>query len=140
MAAGTSPIFVDSREVQCVQIANADGTTLKTLFTAGADGSRVMAVNASTDDTAANVVGLYVQIAGAGTNFPLGVKSVAARSGDPTNAAAVAAVNVLDLAAIPSLDPDGSLALGPGDVLKAGVQAAVTAAKTLTLCAIAGDY
>lgn len=140
MAAGTSPIFVDNRKVACVQILPADTTTLKTVFTAGADGSRVMAVNAVTDDTAANIVGLYVQIAGAGTNYPLGVKSVTARSGDPTGASALASVNVLDLAAMPSLDPDGSLALGAGDVLKAGVQATVTAAKTVTLCAFAGDY
>jgi hypothetical protein len=140
MAANTAPIFIKNRKVAGVQIVPADTTTLKTLLTAGAEGCRVLAVNAATDDTAANVVGLYVQIAGAGPNYPLGVKSVTARSGDPTNAAAVPSVNLLDLAAMASLDPDGSLGLGAGDILKAGVQATVTAAKTVSLLAVYGDY
>jgi hypothetical protein len=140
MAANTSPIFIKNRKVAVVTIVPADTTTLKTLMTAGSEGSRLLAINVVTDDTAANVVGMYVQIAGAGTNYPLGVKSVALRSGDPTNVSALPSVNLLDLAAVSGLDPDGSLGLGAGDVVKVGVQATVTAAKTVTCMAIYGDY
>lgn len=140
MAANTSPIFVKNRKVAVVQILPADTTTLKTLMTAGAEGARLLAVNVSTDDTAAETLGLYIQIAGAGTNYPLGVKTVALRSGDPTNTGAVPSVNLLDLAAIASLDPDGSLGLGAGDVVKVGAQATITAGKTTTVAAIYGDY
>lgn len=140
MAANTSPIFVKNRKVAVVQILPADTTALKTLMTAGAEGARLLAVNVSTDDTAAETLGLYIQIAGAGTNYPLGVKTVALRSGDPTNTGAVPSVNLLDLAAIASLDPDGSLGLGAGDVVKVGAQATITAAKTTTVAAIYGDY
>lgn len=140
MAANTSPIFIKNRKVAVVTIVPADTTTLKTLMTAGSEGSRLLAINVVTDDTAANVVGMYVQVAGAGSNYPLGVKSVALRSGDPTNAAAVPSVNIMDLAAVAGLDPDGSLGLGAGDVVKVGVQATVTAGKTVTCMAIYGDY
>jgi hypothetical protein len=140
MAANTSPIFIKNRKVAVVQIVPADTTTLKTLMTAGAEGSRLLAINVSTDDTAAETLGVYIQIAGSGTNFPLGVKTVALRSGDPTNTGAVPSVNLLDLAAIASLDPDGSLGLGAGDVIKVGVQATITAAKTTTVAAVYGDY
>jgi hypothetical protein len=140
MAANTSPIFIKNRKVAVVTIVPADTTTLKTLMTAGSEGSRLLAINVVTDDTAANVVGMYVQVAGAGTNYPLGVKSVALRSGDPTNVSALPSVNLLDLAAVAGLDPDGSLGLGAGDVVKVGVQATVTAAKTVTCMAIYGDY
>jgi len=141
MAANTAPIFIKNRKVAVVTIVPADTTTLKTLMTADAtNGSRLLAINVVTDDTAANVVGMYVQIGGAGTSYPLGVKSVALRSGDPTNVSALPSVNLLDLAAVAGLDPDGSLGLGAGDIVKVGVQATVTAAKTVTCMAIYGDY
>lgn len=140
MAAGTSPIFYAAPKTAGVQFANADGTTKKTLLTAGANGALVLGVEATTTDTAANDVGLYVQVGGAGTEYPIGGKRVAAGSGDATAANPSAAVQVLDMGQLPFLLPDGSLQLGPGDVLKAAVQAAVTAAKTLTLVAQYGDF
>ena len=98
-------------------------------------------INISTDDTAANDVGLYLQPGGSGTVYPLTSKRAAARSGDPTVANPTAiAVNLLDLGVMPALETDGSLTIAAGDVLQVGVQAAVTAAKTLTVVAIYGDY
>ena len=41
MAANTNPIFVLAPKTAAVQIVNADGTTKKTLLTAGANGARV---------------------------------------------------------------------------------------------------
>jgi len=140
MAAGTSPIFYATPKTAAVQFANGDGTSLKTLLTAGSNGSLVLGVEATTTDTAANDVGLYVQIGGSGTNYPIGGKRVPAGSGDATASNPTAAVQVLDVGQLPFLLPDGTLQLGAGDVLKAGVQAAVTSAKTLTLLAQYGDF
>ena len=141
MTANTSPIFIGTVKTAAVQFANADGTTLKTLLTVDAtNGGLVLGVEASTDDTTANDVGLYLQIGGSGTNYPLGAKRVAARSGDPTQASPTPAVAVLDAGQFPFVLPDGTLPLGPGDVLKAGVQATVTSGKTLSLVAIYGNY
>lgn len=41
---------------------------------------------------------------------------------------------------MPALESDGSLTIAAGDVIQVSVQAAVTAAKTLTVIAIYGDY
>lgn len=140
MAAGTSPIFYAAPKTAAVQITNADGTTHKTLLTAGVNGSLVLGIAATTTDTTANDVGLYVQIGGSGTEYPIGGKRVAAGSGDATAANPTAAVQVLDVGQLPFLLPDGSLQLGAGDTLRVAVQAAVTAGKTVTLLAQYGDY
>lgn len=140
MAAGTSPIFYATPKTAGVQVANADGTTKKTLLTAGANGSIVLGIEATTTDTAVNDVGLYIQVGGSGTVYPIGGKRVAIGSGDATAANPTAAVSLLDVGQLPFLLPDGSLQLGAGDVLQVGVQAAVTSTKTLTIVAQYGDY
>lgn len=135
MAANTSPIFVKNASAAAVTIVNADTTTKKTLVTADAtNGSRVLSVNAASDDTAAVNLDLWITISA--VDYKLGVKQVPIGAGHTT----VAAASVLDPAMIPSLQADGSLLLGPGHVLKVSAQAAVTAGKTVTLIAQYGDY
>lgn len=140
MSASTSPIFYGTAKTSAVQIANADGTTKKTVLTAGSNGSILLGVQATTTDSAANDVGLYIQIGGSGTAYPIGGKRVAALSGDATTANPSAAVSLLDVGQFPFLLPDGSLQLGAGDILQAAVQATVTSAKTVTIVAQYGDY
>lgn len=139
MAAGQNPIFVQSPKTQVQTFANADSTTKKTLYTAGANGALVLGIGAVTSDTAANDVNLYVQSGGAGTVANIGGKRVPLASGDVV-ASTIPAVNLLDRAQIPSLLSDGTLQLGPNDVLQAGVVAAVTSGKTLTIVTQAADY
>lgn len=139
MAQNTSPIFGLTPKVQGTNFTNATGTTKTTIYTAGANGARVLSIGATTTDTAANDVNLHVQIAGAGTVFNLGGKRVAIASGDAV-ASTIAAVQLLDTGQIPMLLADGSLQLGAGDVLQAGVVAAVTSTKTLTVVVQAIDY
>src|SRR5574337_67883 len=132
MAANTSPIFVLTPKTAVQTFANADGTTKKTLYTAGANGARVLAINAVTSDTAANDVNLYIQSGGAGTVADIGGKRVPASAGDVL-ASTTASVSLLDPVQLPgALLPDGSIQLGAGDILQAGVVAAVSTAKTLT--------
>jgi len=138
-AAGTTPIFGLTPKTQGTTFVNADGTGLKTIYTAGTAGARVLAVNATSDDTAACDVNLYVQVGGAGTAYNIGGKRVPIAAGKVV-ASTIASTQLLDAAQIPTLLSDGSLQLGASDVLQAGVVAAVTAAKTLTLVVQAIDY
>lgn len=139
MAAGTTPIFGQTPKTQGTNFTNATGTTKTTIFTAGANGARLLSVSAVTSDTAANDVNLYVQVGGSGTVFNLGGKRVPIAAGDVV-ANTIAGVQLLDVGQFPGLQPDGSLLLGPADVVQAGVVAAVTAAKTLTIFAQGLDY
>lgn len=140
MAAGTSPIFYAAPKTAAVQIAPADTTTKKTLLTAGANGCLVLGIEVTSTDTAVVDLGLYVQLAGAGTDYPIGGKRIAIGAGDATVANPTAAVALLDVGQLPFLLPDGTLQLGAGDVLKVAAQATVTTAKTVTVLAQYGDY
>lgn len=135
----TGPIWGLTPKTQGTVIQPADTTTPKAIYTAGANGARVIGINAVTDDTAANDVNLYVQVAGAGSNYNIGGKRVAIASGNVV-ASTIPSVSLLDAAQIPSILADGSIQLGASDVLKAGVVATVTAAKTLTIVVQATDY
>jgi hypothetical protein len=139
MTANTAPIFGLTPKVQGTDFTNATGTTVTTIYTAGSNGCRILGINAVTDDTSANDVNLYIQVGGTGTNFNIGGKRVAIASGKVV-ASTIASVQLLDTGQITSLLADGTLQLGAGDVLKAGVVAAVTSAKTLSIVVQAIDY
>jgi hypothetical protein len=139
MAANTSPIFGLTPKVVGQTFQPADTTALKTIYTAGAFGARVLSVIATTNDTAANDVNLYIQVAGAGTAYNIGGKRVAIASGNVV-ASTIPSVNLLDATQIPGLLSDGSIQLGATDLLQAGVVATVTTAKTLTITTQAIDY
>lgn len=139
MAAGTAPIFGQKPKTQGTNFTNATGTTKTTVFTAGVEGARLLSLQAVTSDTSPNDVNIYVQVAGSGTVYNLGGKRVPLASGDVV-ANTIAGIQLLDVGQFPGLQPDGSLLLGPGDVVQAGVVAAVTAAKTLTIFAQGLDY
>ncbi len=139
MAANTSPIFGLTPKTQGTNFTNGTGTTKTTIYTAGANGARVLSVGAVTSDTSPNDVNLYLQVGGSGTVYNLGGKRVPAGSGDVV-ASTTAGIQLLDVGQFPGLQPDGSLLLGAGDVVQAGVVAAVTAAKTLSIVVQALDY
>lgn len=140
MPANTAgPIWGLAPKTQVTFIQPADTTTPKAIYTAGPNGARVIGIGATTNDTAPNDVNLYVQVGGTGTAQNIGGKRVPAASGDVV-ASTIAAVSMLDQGQIPCLLPDGSLLLGPNDVLKAGVVAAVTTGKTLNIFVQGIDY
>lgn len=135
MAANTAPIFVLSLNNKGVTFVNADGTSTKDVFVAGANGSRVASIAATTTDTSNNIVHLYAF--DGTTAYLVGEVTVPLASGtDGTTAA----VNLLSLSMCPWLNSDGSITLPSGWKLQASVTTAVTAAKTLTLVALGGDY
>ena len=141
MAANTTgPIWGLVPKTTGVNFVNATGAGVKqTICTAGANGARVIGIGATTSDTAANDVNLFVQPGGSGTVYNIGGKRVPLASGDLV-ASTVAATQLLDTGQMPFLLPDGSLQLGPNDVLQAATVAAVTAAKTLSIVTQSTDY
>jgi hypothetical protein len=123
-----------------VQIANADGQTQKTVYTAGPNGSKVSSLIAVSSDTAARDV--QVSITNAGTSFPLGTVAVPIGAG---NSSSVPSVNMLDPTRLVGLayDSDGNpfIHLVSGDTLTVSALTTVTAAKLVTVSApTVGDF
>lgn len=122
-----------------VQGTDSDGV-LKTIFTPGADGSKITAVNiTSIDDTVAHRVMLYATRSG--VDYLLG--SVMA----PISAGAdgsTPAVNGFDPDLIPGLpiDNDGQpyLLLEAGDALKALYVTALTAGDQIDIATVGADF
>jgi hypothetical protein len=135
MAANTSPIFVLAANLAEVTFANADGTTPKDLVSAGADGTKVLAVAVTSDDAATVNLRLYVHD---GANAYL-VGTVAVPTLAGTNGV-MPAVDLLDPELLPWLDQDGELFIPSGYKLQVAPLAAVTAAKTVTVVCFAADY
>lgn len=139
MANSNVPMFVQTIRTGLQQILPADTTALKTLLTAGAQGSRVSSLTlASTDATTRDV---QIWITNAATNYLLGTVNVPASAGNTNSAPSV---NVLGSAQIPGLPLDSNanpyLDLKSGDVLAVASLTAVTAAKSINAVAVAGDF
>jgi hypothetical protein len=135
MAANIDPIYVLASNCKGVTFVNADGTAKKTLFTAGANGSLLTDLNITSDDTALMNLDLFLK--DGTTSFALGTIPVAIGAG---TTAASNAVNGLDAAKLPGLAADGTLWLPTLWTLEGAVKVAVTAAKTVTVLALGGDY
>lgn len=132
-----TPAFFVTPKTSGVQIVNADGTALKTIHTP-TTATKVTAVMASSSDTAARDVTLY--ITKGGVDYPLGTVGIPITAG---TIAATGGVNLLDPSKIPGLplDSDGQryLLLEVGAVLKAAVLVAVTAAKAINIVAVGAE-
>lgn len=135
MAANVTPIFPVAVNNGRVTIVNADGTTAKALFSAGANGSRIDQIVCSSDDTGAKTIQLIVND---GTNDNI-VGEVAIPAGAGTNGS-TKAVKVINATDLPWLSDSGSIFIKTGYSIKVKSKAAVTAAKTLTFVLFAGDY
>ena len=135
--ANTSPIFVLRPQVVAATFVNGDGTTPKDLVTAlnRPDGIKVQRIAVHSDDTAA--VNLMLSLHDGSTAYKVGAVRVAVGSG---NDGAVAAVNLLAATMLPWLDADGELFLPSGWKVQVHPLVAVTAAKTVTIVAFAGEY
>lgn len=130
MAANTSPIFPLTPKTSPVTIVNADGTTKKTLLTAGTNGTKLDAVKIVSDDTATVTLSFY--LTKGGTDYLVGTVSVTAGTGVTPGTSPAEALEYVN---------DGyALALEAGVVLKVAASASVTSGKTVTIVAHAGDF
>jgi hypothetical protein len=132
-----SYVAVQAPKLGLVEIANADASGLKTVVTAGANGSKVVGLMLSSSDTTARDV--TWGISRGGTFYPLGTATVAITAGQ---IAATAGVNAF--AARPGLpvDNDGQpyVLLQSGDTLDIKALTTVTSAKAISAAAVFGDF
>jgi hypothetical protein len=139
MAKTTSLYLPKTANTNSVTFTSADTTTLKTLFTAGADDSDLKAILACTDDTAA--INLKVYVNRGGTDYLIGTVNVPLASGSNGSAPGVDILNSAAFAGLP-MDSVGKryIPLKTGDVVKVACLATMTAAKTLYVSAFGQDY
>lgn len=131
------PASIRATDVQT--ILPADTTAVKTLSIAGTNGSRIEALVATSNDSSGHDIAIYLTVSA--VNYLISTISL------PANAGFVSTVNSVDiLRALPMqfLQFDSSqnkfLLLPPGATLSIQSLVTVTAAKTLTFCAIGENY
>jgi hypothetical protein len=142
MAVTATPIYPQAINAQVQTYVNADGTSYKTVYTAGSNGSRLTNILlTNTDSGSAYVVQLAVQISS--TNYLIGTVNVPLSSGNTTSAPTVLALNSSQFAGL-ARDANGNpyidLPAGVSAKLMALVTVAVTSAKTVTITASGVDF
>jgi hypothetical protein len=139
MAKQTSLYLPAGYNNQAVTITSADTTVQKLCFTAGTNDSDVKSITATSNDTAA--INLQLFVTRGGTDYLLATINIPTLSG--TNGTAVS-IDILNATSIPSLPLDSAgkryLPLKTGDTLKVGPIATMTAAKTCTVTVLGQDY
>ena len=138
MAVTATPVFTQTPSLSLAQILPADTTVAKTIVTAGANGTKITALTASSND-AARIV--QINLVRSAVVYILTTVTVAANSGTDGTAASVNLLNTTSLPGLP-IDNDGQpyLLLKSGDTLTAAVTVTVTAAKTISIAAIGADF
>lgn len=131
--------FTKTAKQTGITFVNADGTSVKTLYTAPTDGAKVRAIVICSDDTSARDVLLY--LSKSGTNYVVGHLDVPLGSGTNGTANAINGLNTTNLA-WPTKDNNYNqyIELEGGESLKASMLVAVTAAKTVTIVVLTEDY
>src|SRR5262245_17572867 len=139
MAVSHQPVFVQTPKITPISFTNSDSAnTKKTIATAGSNGSKVVAIQATSTDTSNRTAQLW--LTRSTTSYLLASKIVVTLSGtDGANPAA----NLLDLtqwATLP-VDNDGQryLFLESGDTLQVSFTAQVTSGKEIDVVATFGD-
>lgn len=139
MAKSTNLNFTQEIEVKHLALTSANTTTAATLYTVSANDAVVKSITATTTDTSA--VNLQIYINDGSTDYLLGTVRVAAASGTD---GATAAVDLLGSTLLPGLPSDLNyrrvLPLKYGHVLKVGCLATMTSAKTTTVTAVIEEY
>lgn len=132
------PALVGSINVGVAKIVNADASGQKDVFTAGATGSKLVALVATSDDTTARV--LQLSVLRSGVNYVIGTVNVPIAAGTDGTVVAVDLFNRTQLPGLP-LDNDGQhyLLLMNGDKLQVKCLTTVTAAKIVAIVAQGGD-
>ena len=133
------PTFPLQPQASRVQIVNADAQAYKVGYTAGANGSKIFGVIATSSDTSNRDIAIV--ITNSAVNYVLGMKTVPLSSGI---VAGTPSVNLIDTTTIPGLpvDNDGNpfIYLISGDTLTFQAQTSVTAAKIISIHVFAADF
>lgn len=134
----TAPFFFGTPKNTKLQLGINDGTSARAVMSGAANGSKVVAVIATSDDTAAK--DLKIGIIKSGTFYPIAAKNIPITAGQVSS---VAAVNMLDPSYAQGLpvDNDGQpyLFLESTDQLGAALIANVTSGKLISVTVVHGD-
>lgn len=139
MAVVATPIFPQLVQSPAVQILPADTTTLKTLITAGTDGTVVSELLITSTDSSARDLAVYVTISA--VDYLIGTVSIPANSGFSSSVPSVGFFDSTQVASLPT-DNNGHkfLVLGSGAVLKVKTLTTVTTAKAIQVVAQCGNF
>lgn len=141
MAVTATPVFVQTPKITPAAFTNSDSAnTKKTIHTAGANGSKIVAILASSTETA-NARVAQIWLTRSATSYLLGSVNIPLNSGfDGT----VVAVNILSRAMLPWLpvDNDGQpyFFLESGDTLQASTTTQVASGKEVDILAIGANF
>jgi short subunit dehydrogenase-like uncharacterized protein len=130
-----APQFISLPNVGLTKFALADGTTVKTIFTAGASGSRIMALFATSNDLSSRQFALT--ITRAGVSYKLDTPTIAGTSAITP----VVNMNMLGADWFQWLDPnEPHLILPTGITITAAAVVAVTSGKEVSFFVMGGDF
>ena len=130
-----TPQFVASPNLGCTKFVNSDGTTTKTIFTAGSSGSRIQAMFA----TSTSLSGLQFTLALVRSSVSYVIDTFTIPGADLTTPAPN--WNMLDPEWLRWLDPnEPHLILPSGVTLKVTPIAAVPAGKEVSIIVMGGDF
>jgi hypothetical protein len=135
----STPAFVATPKITPQSFVNADSTNKKTICTAGASGTKVVSVVATSTDTSDRTAQLW--LTRSAVSYLLGTATVTTLAG--TNGT-TPAQNLLVPGLFPGLpvDNDGQryFFLESGDTLQVGFTVAVTAAKEIDITVSSGNF
>ena len=139
MAVTPTPVYAQAVNNGVQSFANADGQTKKTIFTAGANGSRLTEILVSSTDTSARdiVVGITVSA----TNYDLFIVNIPITAGTVNSAPTVSYLKQAQCPGM-ALDAYGNpyLDLPSGTTVYAYAPVSVTAAKQINVWAMGANY
>jgi hypothetical protein len=140
MAVTSTPAFLQVPNVGVQKILPADTTTLKTIFTAGSNGSKVESIMLAGTDSANKDVQIY--LTRSATDYLIGTTQLLANAGFTNAIAPKNFMNDNNVLATFNTDNNGNrvLHLMNGDVLKAKVLSSVTASKEISIIVQGFDY
>lgn len=135
----STPIFPQTIKTGVAQIAPADTTTLKTLVTAAANGTRVDNIFVTSTDTSAKDLQFVVTISS--VDYVVGTLSIPANSGFTNSVPAVSVLSHSQFATM-NTDQNGNknLYLASGAVLKVKSLTNVSTSKVISIIAQCGEY
>lgn len=134
----STPSFIATPQNPAASFANADGTSFKTLMTAGASGSRVDTLMAANSD-AANAYVIQLALQKASVDYVIGEVNVPLGSGTNGSAKSVALLNPIDIPGLAYTEA-GALFLASGVLLRARPKTAMSGATTMQIIGIGADY
>lgn len=145
MAVTATPVFVQTPKItpqNFVQGTDSAGT-YKTIYTAGANGSKITAIMVATDDGSATHV-LSLALTRSATDYLFGAYTLPVSSGTDGSTAGIDLLRGGPNTLIPGLpvDNDGQryLFLESGDTLRLTFATALTASKRINVVTVGADF